>query len=116
MRLAIVGSRKFSDYTILCQNVPANVTEIVSGGAKGADTLAERFANEHNLPAKIFLPKFKTDPNSQYHPSHFHIRNRQIVEYADEVLAFMPPEGSKGTQSTINYAKKIGKPFTVIHF
>lgn len=90
MKLAIVGSRKFNDYTQLLENIPAGVTEVVSSGAKGADTLAERFADERGLPKKIFLPKFKTDPDVKYHPSHFHIRNRQVAEYADEILAFMP--------------------------
>lgn len=116
MRLAIVGSRQFNDYALLYQNVPKGVTEIVSGGAKGADALAEQFADEHGLPKKIFLPKFKTDPSVGYHPGHFHQRNRQIVEYADMVLAFMPPEGSKGTQSTIKYAKNMGKPCTTVYF
>lgn len=116
MKVAIIGSRKFNSYNLLCENVPSNVTEIVSGGAKGADTLAEQFADEHSLPKKIFLPKFKTDPTVGYHPGHFHQRNRQIAEYADMVIAFMPESGSKGTQSTINYAKKAGTPCQVVHF
>ena len=116
MKLAIVGSRKFNNYSLLCQSVPEGVTEVVSSGATGADALAERFANENGLPKKIFLPKFKLEPNVGYHPGHYHQRNRQMVEYADEVLAFMPTKGSRGTQSTISYAQKMGKPYTVIHF
>ena len=116
MKLAIIGSRKFDDYAQLLTNIPEGVTEVVSGGAAGADTLAERFADEHELPKKIFLPKFKSDPSVGYHPGHFHQRNKQIAEYADTVLAFMPHGGSKGTQSTINYAKKAGTPCQVVHF
>jgi len=116
MKVAIVGSREFNNYDLLCETVPNDTTEIVSGGAKGADSLAERFADEHSIPKKIFLPKFKTDPSVGYHPGHFHQRNKQIAEYADMILAFMPPGGSKGTQSTINYAKTAETPYQIIHF
>ncbi len=116
MKLAIVGSRTFNNYSILCHNVPQGVTEIVSGGAKGADTLAERFADEHGFPKKIFLPRFQAEPDVGYHPGHYHQRNRQIAEYADHILAFMPQSGSKGTQSTLNHAKRVGTTYTIIHF
>ena len=116
MKLAIIGSRQFDNFDVLTKNVPAGISEIISGGAKGADMLAERFADENKIPKKIFLPKFKTDKAVKYHPSYFHIRNREIVDYADEVLAFMPEGGSKGTQSTISYAKKTGVPYRIINF
>jgi predicted Rossmann fold nucleotide-binding protein DprA/Smf involved in DNA uptake len=116
MKLAIVGSRKFNNYELLCQSMPAGIHEIVSGGAKGADTLAEQYAGEHNLPIKVFLPRFQAEPGVGYHPGHYHQRNRQIAEYADHILAFMPQGGSKGTKSTLNYAKKIGTPYTVVYF
>jgi len=116
MKIAIVGSRIFKDYELLCSSVPPGIKEVVSGGADGADTLAEKYAEDNNLPKKIFLPKFKTDKTVGYHPSHFHIRNRSIVEYSDFILAFMPHGGSKGTQSTLNHAKKTGKPFKIIYF
>lgn len=51
MKLAIVGTRTFNDYELLCKRVNEmqcyGVTEVVSGGAKGADTLAERYAKEN---------------------------------------------------------------------
>lgn len=116
MKIAVVGSRSFQDYALLCAHVPEEATEIISGGAKGADTLAERYADEHGLPKQIFLPRFKTDPSVGYHPSHYHIRNRQIVDAADAVLAFMPPGGSRGTQSALGHAEKTGKPYRIVHF
>ena len=118
MKLAIIGSRSFDNYNLLCETLSKNKTiqEIVSGGAKGADSLAEKYANDNNICKKIFLPKFKTDKKIKYHPSYFHIRNKQIVEYSDFVLAFMEKCGSKGTISTINYAKKANKPFRIVYF
>ena len=134
MKLAIIGSRTFGKckslclkfdlvscepicplaYKLLCRKADElNPTEIVSGGAKGADTLAERYADERNLLLKVFLPKFKRDPAIPYHPKYFFERNIEIVEYANMVLAF--PEGeAKGTRHAINYANKIGRPVHIV--
>ena len=51
MKLAIVGSRTFNDYELLKDEVDKllkkyNITEIVTGGARGADTLAEQYAKD----------------------------------------------------------------------
>jgi len=55
MKLAIVGSRTFENYDLVCAEVAKiqetqNVDLIVSGGAKGADTLAKKFAALHKIP------------------------------------------------------------------
>jgi len=116
MKIAITGSRKFTDYNRFCQVLDSLApTEFVSGGAKGADTLAERYADEHNLPKKIFLPKFKTDKATPYHPRWYHIRNRSIVDYSDIVVAFWDGV-SGGTKNTIDYANKVNKRILIIHF
>lgn len=115
MKLAIVGSRHFNDYELLKKEADKfNAQEIVSGGARGADTLAEKYAKEKDLELTVFLPKFKTDDDIPYHPKYFQMRNREIVERADHILAFMA-EDSKGTRHTVNYAKKKDKPVTVIN-
>ena len=63
MRLGIVGSREFLDYSLLAETVDnfvektkIKVEKIVSGGAKGADTLAARYASEHSYPLEEFKP------------------------------------------------------------
>ena len=58
MKLAIVGSRHFDDYKkmsdfVLSKIDLTDIDTVVSGGAKGADTLAERFAREHNISVSI---------------------------------------------------------------
>lgn len=61
MKIAIVGSRTFEDYDLLKQSIPLDgVTTVVSGGAKGADALAERFAEEHGFDMLVFKPDYKT--------------------------------------------------------
>ncbi|MCC8015037.1 MAG: DUF2493 domain-containing protein [Eubacterium sp.] len=58
MRVAIIGSRNLH-ITDLGEYLPENITEIVSGDAKGIDSDAGRFAQKNNVPMKEFLPDYK---------------------------------------------------------
>ena len=86
-----------------------DVSEIVSGGAKGIDHDAEMYAQLHGIKTTIFLPDYE-----KYGKAAPIVRNKRIVDYADEVLAFWDGE-SKGTLSVIRYCEKQGKKITVIH-
>lgn len=110
MKIAIVGSRSFKDYELLKNEVEKFITEnsleevtIVSGGAVGADTLAEQFAAEMGYKTVIFLPEYK-----KYGRGACHVRNTQIIENSDIVFAFWDKK-SKGTLDSINKAKKLNK-------
>jgi predicted Rossmann fold nucleotide-binding protein DprA/Smf involved in DNA uptake len=106
MRIAIIGSRNINEVNIGCYI--GQCDEIVSGGAKGVDTCAAAYAKEHGIRLVEFTPQYQ-----QYGRAAPIIRNRQIVDYADRVLAFW--DGiSKGTLWVIRYAQKIGKPCQVI--
>jgi predicted Rossmann fold nucleotide-binding protein DprA/Smf involved in DNA uptake len=107
MKLAIIGSRGLKIEN-LADYVRENVTEIVSGGAKGVDSDAEKYANANGIKLTVFLPEY-----SRYKKGATRVRNRQIVDYSDQVLALWDG-GSKGTVSVIEYSKKQGKKVTVI--
>ena len=83
MRIAIVGSRSVTKdaYPILEAYIPRGVSEIVSGGASGADELAEEYARRNHLPMKIFRPDYQV-----YHKSAPLQRNLSIIRYSDAVL------------------------------
>lgn len=105
MKVAVVGSRGLN--VDLAEYIPQGVTEIVSGGAKGIDTLAEQYALRHNIPVKIFKPNTKLLGKWAYLA-----RNDQIVKEADVIVAIWDGE-SRGTYYTINQAKKHNKPVHV---
>ena len=111
MKIAIVGSRNCfkEDYEIICKYIPKEASEIVSGGASGIDSLAKKYAIEHNLLYKEFLPKYDEVENKKIAPI---LRNREIVNYSDAVLAFWDGE-SRGTSDTINYSIKEQKPIQI---
>ncbi len=115
MKLAIVGSRTFDDYHFFQQSICKKfiipyIDCIVSGGAKGTDTLAEKFAHAHEIPTMIFLPEW-----DKYKRLAGYIRNEKIIKYADEVIAFWDGK-SRGTKSSIDLAKKECKPMYIIYF
>jgi len=108
MKIAIVGSRTFNDYDLLekiiyKQMCVSSINLIVSGGAKGADYLAERFAKKHNIPIQIFQAEW-----NKYGKGAGYIRNKLIIENVDIVFAFWDGK-SKGTKHSINLAKKENK-------
>ena len=106
MKIAIIGSRniKVKD---LEKYLPISTCEIVSGGAKGVDSCAAEYAQQKGIKLTVFLPEYK-----KYGRAAPIKRNNQIIEYADEVVAFW--DGiSKGTKYVINACKKIGKKVTV---
>lgn len=112
MKLAIIGSRSFDNYDFLKTRFKdiGEIEVVISGGAKGADALAEKWALENNIPTKIFLPDFKKFGRGAYR-----MRNEEIVNLSDEIIAFWDGK-SKGTKNSITYARKKNKLVTIISF
>ena len=106
MRVAVVGSRNIVVTDI--EKYIGECEEIVSGGAMGVDSCAAEYAENANITFTEILPDYK-----RYGRAAPIIRNKEIVDYADRVVAFWDGK-SKGTQSVIEYAEKVGKPCTVI--
>ncbi|MBE6532268.1 MAG: DUF2493 domain-containing protein [Ruminococcaceae bacterium] len=107
MKIAIIGSRNLTAEN-LGGYLPPECTEIVSGGAKGIDSCAADYARANGLTLTEFLPDYK-----KYGRGAPLVRNKQIVDYADLVIAFWNGE-SKGTRFTVNYAQKQGKPVKIV--
>lgn len=82
MKVAIVGSRGLK-VPNLGNYLPENVTEIVSGGAKGVDTCAKEYALSRGIKLTEYLPEYE-----KYGKVAPLKRNITIIESADLVLAF----------------------------
>lgn len=109
-KLAVVGSRSFNDYAFMCDILQwYEISLIISGGARGADSLVEKYALDHGIPKKVFPAEW-----DKYGKRAGFLRNEKIVETCDEVVAFMDINNpTPGTQNTITLAEKAGKPVSV---
>ena len=106
MKIAVIGSRSITEIDL--KPYISTFDEIVSGGAKGIDSCAAEYARKNNIKLTEFLPEY-----SKYGKAAPIIRNKKIVDYADEVIAFWDGK-SKGTLSVIKYAEKSKKPCKII--
>ena len=105
-RVAIVGSRSI-EVDNLSQYVPKCITMIVSGGAKGVDSQAEKFAKDNNIPFVKFKPHYE-----KYGKVAPIVRNKFIVEISNYVIIFWDGK-SKGTLSVIKHAIKTHTDFEI---
>lgn len=113
-RLAVVGSRDFTNWRQLSgylDEVCQRGDTLVSGGAIGADSLAQRYARERGLPILIFYPDYAHEGRGATFA-----RNKRIVENADRVYAFYAAGRYQqgGTANTIEWARKLDVPFVEI--
>ena len=107
MKLLIAGSRGITEYN-LAPHIPVDTDLIISGGAKGVDTLAEQYADSKRISKLILRPRYDL-----YRRAAPIKRNERMVELCDSVLVIWDGK-SKGTKRTIDYAAKLGKPVNII--
>lgn len=115
MKMIVAGSRNIDQYSIvydaICRGLvhlgihfgarDMQITELVSGGARGVDELGERWAAANGIPVKKFIPDWRLGRGAGQ------IRNKEMAEYADILIAIWDGE-SRGTKGMIDYAKKAG--------
>ena len=110
-KLAIVGSRDFTDYALMKKVLDPQLEKIsliISGGAKGADTLAQRYAKENGIPIHIYYPNYK-----EFGYSAPLRRNVVIANLAERMVAFGYAD-SKGTRHVVNKMAQLKKPYIFI--
>ena len=111
MRVVISGSRTINDKDLVWKSLDKskfNITELVSGGAQGVDSLGEKWACSNNIPIKIYRPDYSIS-NPRYAPL---LRNQKMAEYGDALVAIWA-DGSRGTAHMIGCMEKLHKPMEV---
>ena len=119
--LLVVGSRNFTDYELLKQTLDQYIQEhpgmdvhIVSGGASGADALAEKYARESGYQLHVFPADWSLGRSAGY------VRNAQMHKFIagfDNRCCFAFWDGtSKGTQHSFQLAKTYQNPLQIIRF
>ncbi|PLX00218.1 MAG: hypothetical protein C0594_15955 [Marinilabiliales bacterium] len=100
MKIAVIGSRTFDDAKFLSETLDAhNISLLISGGASGADALAEQYAHQKGVKTHIIKPDYK-----RFGRGATFVRNKEIVLSSEMLIAFWDGK-SKGTQYTIEMAR-----------
>lgn len=111
MKVLVCGGRDFNDYDLVYRtmgeidhnhwNGAVHISEIVQGGAKGADALAERWAEEMGVPVIAFHADWKSGGRAAGP-----IRNSKMLEYGPDLVVAFP--GGRGTADMVGKAKRKG--------
>jgi hypothetical protein len=117
IKVIVAGGRDFYDYDLLQRKLihwfrgmtPEDVV-IVSGGARGADKLGERFAEEHGCELKVFNADW-----DRWGDSAGYRRNVEMAEYADACICFWDGK-SKGTKHMADIAEKKGLKLKIVGY
>lgn len=111
MKTIIAGGRDFNDSVYMEQCLEEhNITEVVCGKAKGADTRGEQWGLTHNISIKYFPADW-----NRYGRGAGSIRNAEMGDYAEALIAFWDGR-SKGTYNMIKYARNKGLKITVYNY
>lgn len=110
MKLAVIGTKEFTDYQKLSSILAAikDINLIISGAAAGTDSLARRFARDNNISLQEFSPDYK-----KFGSEAKHVRDRQIVDHCHQLIAFWDGK-CEGTEYTIKYARTKNIPVKII--
>lgn len=118
MKIAIVGSRTFTNYEMMCAFIERSLSDaefnsieaVVSDGARGADTLAEQYARENGLELIVFPAEWE-----RYGRKAGPLRNVKIIQECDLCFAFWDGQ-SRGTEHDIDLCKEMGKKYYIYMF
>ena len=105
MKTIIAGGRDIDDFNLVKEAVKESgfeITEVVSGKAAGADTLGEQWAEKNGVPVKEFPADWELHGKSAGP-----IRNREMVQYAEALIALWDGQ-SRGTSNMIQNARAYG--------
>ena len=115
MKVAVIGSRVFEGLYLTEDYLDGEIRKypdltIISGGASGVDSIAKQYAVKKGFNYREINANWST-----YGRAAGPIRNKLIVELADTIYAFWD-EKSKGTWSTIQLAKRLGKTCKIVTY
>lgn len=116
-KIAVIGSRTFNDKDRLFKILDKNrhkIKAILSGGAQGADSLAQEWAKERGFLCMTFYARWR-DEYGNFDKGAGFKRNFEIIKNADAVIAFWD-KVSGGTANSLEIAEKLNKPVKIFEF
>ena len=111
MIVVITGSRDFNNYEYIKEKLKMyNISKIISGGARGADKLAEVYSYENNIPIEIYKAQW-----NKFGKKAGMIRNVEMLKKCQFAIFFWDGKSS-GTKQGIEYCKKNDVNYIVFNY
>jgi predicted Rossmann fold nucleotide-binding protein DprA/Smf involved in DNA uptake len=106
VRVAIVGSRRFSEPGRVTDYVNAlpQKASIITGSASGVDAAATKAARAKGIPVQVLPASFEEVADAAKSTA----RNQRLIDACDVLVAFWDG-ASKGTRATVERALDSGK-------
>jgi YspA, cpYpsA-related SLOG family len=111
MKLIVAGSRSFRDYQLLCQTLAPErhrITQVITGGARGAELLSYRWAWKHAIKHQLFRADWE-----RFGKSAGVRRNHQMAQAGDVLVAFWD-DHSPCTAHMVQCMQQLGKPCVIV--
>lgn len=114
MYIGVCGSRSFNKYNLLKPvldglKLKYRFITIVTGGATGADSMAESWAKQNSVNCIVYKPDWSMGNHAAF------LRNMLIAEKCDELIAcFVKGLPCKGTRHTVSVVTDLAKPVTYL--
>ena len=112
MKVIIAGGRDVTNYELLLEAIAESeyhISEVICGGASGADALGERWARENGVPVEKWDADWK-----KYGNAAGPIRNRQMAKRGHALIALWDGK-SRGTKNMIEEATKLNLIIYIKH-
>lgn len=117
-KVIIAGSRGFSNYKLLKEQCNKYLRDkrqnsnivVISGNARGADTLGEKYAKEEGFDLEIYPAQW-----DKYGKSAGFRRNEQMAKIADALIAFWDGK-SHGTKHMIDIMNEKNLQVKVVEY
>lgn len=107
MKVIVAGSRSITALLVVemaWKDSQFEITELISGGARGVDSLGEQLATQKGIPIKRFTPNWDL-----YGKKAGILRNMEMGRYADALIA-CHDGSSRGTAHMISFMQSLNKP------
>lgn len=107
MRTIIAGSREGFSLADVHRAIEKSgfqdeITEVVSGGARGVDRLGEGWGKARGLPVRQFIPDWE-----KHKKGAAHVRNQEMADYASALILVWDGV-STGSADMLQRAQKAG--------
>lgn len=103
MQVVVCGSRTYTNKDLVYELLDVcQPTEIVHGGSKGADTIAQQYADDHDIECTVFRAEWDV-----YGRGAGPVRNKKMLEYSNPDCVVLAFGSSAGTSNTLALARKM---------